>query len=135
MDSSRPCGSPRLLRPVTRCRTHAAPLAKRNRLVISHVSRYYLEMLRFDWDERKNKSNRIKQEFGLKRPRAFLAIRMDAYFMIRSTPSTRFILLGVSSAAGTLIVVHCYKENDSVVRIISARKATRKEVRFYEEGI
>ena len=73
----------------------------------------------------------------MKRPRAFLAIRMDAYFMIRSTPSTRigFILLGVSSAARTLIVVHCYSENDSVVRIISARKATRKEVRFYEEGI
>jgi len=64
-------------------------LSKRNRLAISHVSRYYLEMLRFDWDERKNKSNRIKQEFGLKRPRAFLAIRMDAYFMIRSTPRTR----------------------------------------------
>lgn len=40
-----------------------------------------------------------------------------------------------SAAAITLIVVHCYKENDSVVRIISARKATRKEVRFYEEGI
>jgi uncharacterized DUF497 family protein len=40
-----------------------------------------------------------------------------------------------SAAAITLIVVHCYKENDSVVRIISARKATRKEVRSYEEGI
>ena len=56
MGSSRSCGSPRLLRPVTQCRTHAA----RNRLAISHVSRYYLEMLRFDWDERKNRSNRIK---------------------------------------------------------------------------
>ena len=56
-------------------------LSKRNRLAISHVSRYYLDMLRFDWDERKNKSNQ--------RPRAFLAIRMDAYFMVRSTPSTR----------------------------------------------
>jgi uncharacterized protein len=34
-----------------------------------------------------------------------------------------------------LVVVHCYRESDSVVRIISARKATRKEVQFYEEGI
>jgi uncharacterized DUF497 family protein len=76
-------------------------------------------------------------EFGLKRPRAFLAIRMDPYFYDpeHSEHEDRFILLGVSSAARTLIVVHCYKENDSVVRIISARKATRKEVRFYEEGI
>jgi uncharacterized protein len=43
--------------------------------------------------------------------------------------------LRIDAAARTLIVVHCYKENDSVVRIISARKATRKEVRFFEEGI
>jgi len=33
------------------------------------------------------------------------------------------------------LVVHCYRNSDSEVRIISARKATRKEVRFYEEGI
>ena len=49
--------------------------------------------------------------------------------------SDRFILLGVSSAARTLIVVHCYRESDAVIRIISARKANRKEARFYEEGI
>ena len=47
----------------------------------------------------------------------------------------RFILLGASSAARMLIVVHCYLESESVVRIISARKATRKEMRFYAEGI
>ena len=47
----------------------------------------------------------------------------------------RFILLGVSSAARTLIVVHCYRESDAIIRIISARKATRKEARFYEKGI
>lgn len=88
MGSSRSCGSPRLLRPVTRCRTYAAPL-ETDRLAISHVSRYYLDMLRFDWDERKNKSNRIKHGIWFEEARAFLAIRMDAYFMIRSTPSTR----------------------------------------------
>lgn len=71
----------------------------------------------------------------MKRPRAFSAIHMDACFMIRTEHEDRFILLGVSSAARTLVVVHCYREKDSVVRIISARKATRKEVHFYEEGI
>jgi uncharacterized DUF497 family protein len=45
------------------------------------------------------------------------------------------MLLGVRSAARTLVVVHSYRESDSLVRIIFARKATRKEVRFYEEGI
>lgn len=72
----------------------------------------------------------------MKKPRAFSAIHMDAYFMIRhSELEDRFILLGVSSAARTLVVVHCYRQNDSVVGIISARKATRKELHFYEEGI
>ena len=45
------------------------------------------------------------------------------------------LLLGMSSAARPLVVVHCYRESDLVVRIIPARKATKKEVRFYEEGI
>ncbi len=76
-------------------------------------------------------------EFGLKKPRAFSTIRMRAYFMDpeHSEGEDRFILLGLSSAARTLVVVHCYRDSDSMIRIISARKATRKEVRFYEEGI
>ena len=52
-----------------------------------------------------------------------------------SEEEDRFILIGVSSMARPLVVVHCYKESDSVIRIISARKATKKELIFYEEGI
>ncbi len=47
----------------------------------------------------------------------------------------RFILVGISSAARSLVVVHCYSEADSLLRIISARKATKKELRFYDKGI
>jgi uncharacterized DUF497 family protein len=76
-------------------------------------------------------------ECGLKKLRAPSAIRMRASSMIQniSEEEDRFILIGVSSTARPLVVVHCYKESDSVIRIISARKATKKEVRFYEEGI
>jgi len=76
-------------------------------------------------------------QFGLKRPRVFSAIHNGRLFCDpeHSEREDRFILLGVSSTARTLVVVHCYRENDSVFRIISARKATRKEVRFYEEAI
>jgi uncharacterized DUF497 family protein len=52
-----------------------------------------------------------------------------------SEEEERFLLLELSSAARVLVVVHCYRESDSVVRIISARKAIKKESRFYEEGI
>jgi hypothetical protein len=47
----------------------------------------------------------------------------------------RFLLLGVSSATRILVLVPCYGESEDLIRIISARKATKKEVRFYEEGI
>jgi uncharacterized protein len=52
-----------------------------------------------------------------------------------SVQEDRFILIGVSATVRPLVVVHCYRESDSAIRIISARKATKREVRFYEEGI
>jgi hypothetical protein len=87
-------------------------------------------MLRFDWDERKNKSNRIKHGIWFEEAQSVFSDPQGRLFY-----DPEHSEIGVSSAARTLIVVHCYKENDSGVRIISARKATRKEVRFYEEGI
>lgn len=45
----------------------------------------------------------------------------------------RFIILGMSARARILIVVHCYREKDETIRIISARKATAREIKQYEE--
>ena len=45
----------------------------------------------------------------------------------------RFIIIGYSSELRLLIVCHCYKENDEIVRIISARKASNSERKEYEE--
>lgn len=54
----------------------------------------------------------------------------------------RFILfdrgcgfLRMSEVANVCIVCHCYRESDTVIRIISARKATKKEVERYVRGI
>ena len=73
----------------------------------------------------------------MKRLRAFSATLMRAFSVTpeHSEEEERLVLLGMSSAARVLVVVHCYRDSDSLIRIISARKATRKEVRFYEEGI
>ncbi|MGC1417705.1 MAG: BrnT family toxin [Candidatus Acidiferrum sp.] len=94
-------------------------------------------MLRFDWDERKNQSNRVKHGVWFEEAESVFS---DPHARLFDDPEhseeeDRFLLLGVSSAARPLVVVHCYRESDSAVRIISARKATKKEVRFYEEGI
>jgi uncharacterized DUF497 family protein len=94
-------------------------------------------MLRFDWDEGKNKSNRAKHGVWFEEAQSVFS---DPHARVFHDPEhseeeERFILLGVSSALRPLVVVHCYRESASVVRIISARKAIKKEVRFYEEGL
>jgi uncharacterized protein len=94
-------------------------------------------MLRFEWDERKNRSNRTKH--GVWFEEAQSAFRDPNgrvfYDLEHSEEDDQFILIGLSSTARPPVVVHCYKESDSVIRIISARKATKKEFIFYEEGI
>ena len=47
----------------------------------------------------------------------------------------RFVLIGLSAALRMLVVCHCYREEDAVIRIISARRATRHERRQYDERI
>ena len=101
------------------------------------VYRYYLDKLRFDWDERKNRGNRVKHGVWFEETQSVFS-DPDArlfYDPEHSEEEDRFVLLGMSSAARVLVVIHCYRGSESLVRIISARKATRKEVRFYEEGI
>ncbi len=94
-------------------------------------------MLRFDWDERKNGRNRAKHGVWFEEAQSVFSDPHGRLFYDpeHSVEEDRFILLGVSSAGRTLVVVHCYRNSDSLIRIISARKATKKEVRFYEEGI
>ena len=48
-----------------------------------------------------------------------------------SIEESRWIILGVSSSARTLIVCHCYKQTNEIIRIISARKATKREEEQY----
>jgi uncharacterized DUF497 family protein len=94
-------------------------------------------MLRFDWDERKNRRNRSKHGVWFEEAQSVFSDTHARLFCDpeHSEGEDRFILLGVSSAGRALVVVHCYRDSDSLIRIISARKATKKEVRFYEEGI
>jgi uncharacterized protein len=94
-------------------------------------------MIRFEWDEKKNRANRKKHGVWFEEaqqvfddPKALL------YFDRKhSQEEDRFILLGMSGSARVLVVVHCERESGSIIRIISARKATAREVKDYEKGI
>jgi uncharacterized protein len=94
-------------------------------------------MLRFSWDERKNKTNRAKHGVWFEEAQsAFHDPHARVFYdPEHSEEEERFLLLGLSSARRILVVVHSYREAERLIRIISARKATKKEVRAYEEGI
>ncbi len=94
-------------------------------------------MLLFDWDENKNEINRRKH--GIDFEEASTVFFDDQAILFddpeHSEYEDRFLLLGMSESANVCIVCHCYRESDTVIRIISARKATRKEEERYVRGI
>ncbi len=93
-------------------------------------------MLHFEWDDSKNKSNHKKHGIWFEEARQVfddpLALRY--YDSGHSRSEDRFLLIGESEPHRVLLVVFC-ELNHSVVRIISARKATKKERNGYEKGI
>ena len=90
--------------------------------------------LRIDWDDSKNTSNRRKH--GVSFEEAQTVFYDDWAILIEDDdpdePEERFLLLGMSSGLRTLVVCHCYREDDEIIRIISARRADRQERRDYE---
>ena len=94
-------------------------------------------MIRFEWDDSKNKANRRKHGVWFEEaqqvfddPRAIMFSDPE-----HSAKEDRFIMLGVSGSGRVLVVVHCERDEGNVIRIISARKALGKEVAKYEKGI
>jgi uncharacterized DUF497 family protein len=88
----------------------------------------------FDWDQRKSAHNKKKHGVSFEEARTvFLdpSARMIAD-PDHSAEEDRFVMLGISEALRLLVVCHCYRSKDSVIRIISARKATRREAAAYK---
>ena len=90
-------------------------------------------MLQFEWDENKNTINKIKHHISFEEVETVfyddLALMIDD--PDHSQDEERFIILGMSSKANLLIVCHCYRASETVIRIISARKATKTEAMYY----
>ena len=89
--------------------------------------------LHFEWDEPKAKANIAKHGVSFDEAKT---VFYDERARLISDPDhskdeERFIVLGCSSGLKLLIVCHCYRANDGVIRIISARKATKHEAASY----
>ena len=88
----------------------------------------------FTWDEAKNKLNKKKHGISFEEAKS---VFLDEYARLIGDPDhsnseDRFVLLGMSAQLKLLVVVHIYHESNELIRIISARKATIKERKFYK---
>lgn len=98
---------------------------------------YWMNEIEFEWDPAKAESNLRKH--GVSFAEASTAFWDDHALVIddpdHSVDEERFVLLGLSSRVRLVIVVHCFRGEDDVIRIISARRATPGERHSYESEV
>lgn len=94
-----------------------------------------MKYINFEWDENKAISNFRKHKISFKEAKSVFYDENARliYDDEHSIDEERFIILGMSKSLNVLVVVHCYKQNDETIRIISARKSTTKETKQYKE--
>ena len=90
-------------------------------------------MQRFEWDDEKDRANIRKHGVSFEEAST---VFNDEYGIFIADPDhseseDRFLLIGFSETARLLLVCHCYRQSDLVIRIISARKATKREEAVY----
>jgi uncharacterized DUF497 family protein len=93
-------------------------------------------MITFEWDPPKAAANLKKHQISFEEARSVFFDEFAVQFFddAHSVDEERFLLLGMSSGAKLLIVCHCERNEGEVIRIISARKATKRESEFYQGG-
>lgn len=90
-------------------------------------------MIEFEWDSAKAKANHKKHGVSFEEAQSVFYDEFAVQFFDNdhSSDEERFLLLGMSTGARLLLVCHCERKTGSVIRIISARKATKRESAFY----
>lgn len=95
-------------------------------------------MIKFEWDSRKASSNLKKHGVSFKEAQSVFYDELAVQFYDSENlelEDDRFLLLGLSSDSRILLVCHCERDSGDTIRIISARKATKKERKYYKGDI
>ena len=89
--------------------------------------------MRFEWDDNKEKRNIKKHGVSFEEAwEAFYDENAIQFFdPDHSDEEDRFILLGMSFKLRVLVICHCFRESEKVIRLISARKANKREAQTY----
>ena len=92
--------------------------------------------IKFEWDNNKDKSNQKKHGVSFEEAKTVFYDEnaIEFYDFDHSHNEERFLLLGLSSKLRILLICHCFKEENGIIRIISARKATKNEQKEYLGG-
>ena len=93
----------------------------------------HMKHLKFKWDKKKEKANIKKHGVSFEEARTafYDENAIQFYDPDHSADEDRFILLGASYKLNMLVVCHCFREEETVVRIISARMADKDETIAY----
>ena len=92
-------------------------------------------MIEFEWDKAKATSNKKKHGINFEEAKSVFYDEFALQFYDSDDSDLnedRFLMLGKSSESRVLIVCHCERNSGNTIRIISARKATKNERKFYE---
>ena len=91
--------------------------------------------MKFEWEESKNITNILKHKVSFEE--AMTVFKDNKAVLVydenHSETEDRFNIIGMSQLTKLLIVCHCYRESDTIIRIISARKPTKAESKYYKE--
>jgi hypothetical protein len=89
-------------------------------------------MLRFEWDEVKNRENRRKHGVSFEEAETVFLDDWGVLIDDEDEEEERYVLVGMSGGFRVLVVSHTYRARAQVIRLISARKANRSEREDYE---
>lgn len=90
-------------------------------------------MIKFEWDTAKAATNLKKHGVSFEEAQSVFydEFAVQFYDEFHSFNEERFLMLGISSGSQLLLVCHCERDGGGIIRIISARKATKQESSFY----
>ena len=90
-------------------------------------------MITFEWDKTKAAANIKKHGVSFEEARTVFydESAVEFYDIEHSNEEERFLLLGMSNKAHLLLICHCERKFGKIIRIISARKATKNESAYY----
>ena len=100
---------------------------------LQHIYNVCMNSISFSWDDRKNKANQSKHGVSFEEAQTvfFDETAIECFDPDHSKGEDRYLMSGISYRLGILVVSYTLRKDETEIRIISARKATKKEQKAY----